>query len=138
MRHIPRLDLLRRLSGGVVLLLLLISSINIQAEASQGAAADVVSSYLGSLATGDVQQINSLLGDTLKQSNRQLTLNPDSYGEFLRTHYAGVTMTMESIRDKGELVEARVRFDYPTSASTMITFVLGQVEGTWKITDEMF
>ena len=131
MRHSPRQDMIRGLSGGLLVLSLLTSGISVQAEASQGAAVDVMSSYLESLATG-------LIGDAMKQSNRQLTLNPGYYGEFLRRHYAGVTMTVESIRDKGELVEARVRFDEPSSQTTTITFVLSQVEGTWKITDEIF
>jgi hypothetical protein len=137
MKHIARQDVFRGLSGGLLVLSLL-SSISVHAEAGQGAALEVVNSYLESLATGDVPQINSLLGDTMKQSNRQLLLNPGYYGEFLRTHYAGVTMTVESVRDKGEVVEARVRFDYPTSQSTTNTFVLGQVEGAWKITDEIY
>ena len=138
MRHSPRQDMIRGLSGGLLVLSLLTSGISVQAEASQGTVVDVVSSYLESLATGDVQQIDGLIGDAMKQSNRQLTLNPGYYGEFLRRHYAGVTMTVESIRDKGELVEARVRFDEPSSQTTTITFVLSQVEGTWKITDEIF
>lgn len=138
MRNIPCQELLRGLSSGLFAVLLLITSIGVQAEAGQDAAVQVVNSYLESLATGDVQQINGLVGDSMKHRNRQLTLNPDYYGEFLRTHYAGVAMSVESIRDKGELIEARVRFDYPTSESTTITFVVAQEEGAWKITDELF
>ena len=128
----------RSFSAGLFGLSLLISSMGIQAEVNQAAAIDVLNRYLGSLATGNVQQINGLVSDTMKQSNPQLALNPDYYGEFLRTHYAGVTMQVESVLDKGEVVEARVRFDYPESESTTITFVLGQEQGIWKITEEIF
>jgi len=138
MRTISPSDVLRVLFGALFALSLLIPTISVQAEASQGKAADVVNSYLGSLATGDVQQINGLIAGAMRQRNRQLTLTPDYYGEFLRTHYAGVGMSVVSIRDKDEYVEARVRFDYPTSESTTITFVLVQEEGAWKIADEIF
>jgi hypothetical protein len=108
------------------------------AQADQAAAAQVMNHYLESLANGDTQQLSGLIDGAMKKRNRQLSLDPDYYGEFLRSHYSGVSMSVESVREKGELVEAEVRFDYPTSKSTTIIFVLSEVNGEWKITDELF
>ena len=49
----------------------------------------------------------------MKQSNRQLVLNPETYSQFLKTNYAGVQMTIEDIAPDGAGIRAKVRFDYP-------------------------
>jgi hypothetical protein len=133
------LKLLRGVYGGLLAVFLFVSGYSVQAETSQEiAASQVLNSYLESLANGDVQQLSGLVGSAMKKRNRQLSLDPDYYGEFLRAHYSGVVMLVESVTDKGETVEAKVRFDYPTSQSTAIIFVLSQAEGGWRITDEIF
>lgn len=128
---------LRGLFNGV-LVALLVFGYGVQAETNRAAAAQVMTRYLDSLASGDASQLSGLIDGAMKKRNRQLTLDPDYYGEYLRTHYSGVMMSVESIRDKGERVEAAVRFDYPSAQSTTIIFVLSQVAGEWKITDEIF
>ena len=137
MKKSAGLKRLRGLYGGVLATLLLFGY-GAQAETDRSAAVQVMNHYLESLANGDAPQLSGLIDGAMKKRNRQLSLDPDYYGEFLRTHYSGVIMSVESIRDKGELVEAEVRFDYPTAKSTTIIFVLSQVAGEWKITDEMF
>ena len=132
------LKLLRGLTGGVLVTLLLLGGYGVQAETDRAAAVEVMTGYLDSLASGDTSQLSALIDGTMKKRNRQLTLDPDYYGEYLRTHYSGVMMSVESIRDKGDLVEAEVRFDYPSAQSTTIIFVLSQVAGDWKVTDEIF
>lgn len=131
------LKLLRGLFGGV-LVALLVFGYAAQAETDRAAAVQVINTYLESLANGDAPRLSGLIDGAMKKRNRQLSLDPDYYGEFLRAHYSGVIMSVESIMDKGELVEAEVRFDYPTAQSTTIIFVLSQVAGEWKITDELF
>jgi len=132
------LKVLRGLYGGLLAASLFLGCYSAQAETGQAAAVQVMNNYLESLANGDTQQLSGLIDGAMKKRNRQLSLDPDYYGGFLRSHYSGVMMSVESVRDKGELVEAEVRFDYPTSKSTTIIFVLSQVEGEWKITDEIF
>jgi hypothetical protein len=132
------LKLLRGLYGGFLVASLFLGCYSAQAETGQAAAVQVMNNYLESLANGDAQQLSGLIDGAMKKRSRQLSLEPDYYGEFLRSHYSGVRMSVESVRGKGELVEVEVRFEYPTSKATTIIFVLSQVEGAWKITDEIF
>ena len=128
----------RRLLVGLLSLSLAVVSAGALAETGLAAAGQVVDSYLTSLASGDTQRLVEVLDEGMKTRNRQLTLDPEYYGEFLRTHYAGVVMTVESMEARGAFVDARVRFDYPASSTTVITFVLVQIDGDWKIGDEVF
>ena len=98
----------------------------------------VLNDYLSSLASGDTQRLVTLIDGPMKANNRQLELSPDTYSQFLQTHYAGVQMTVEDISPGGDSMRARVRFDYPTSETSIIEFVMNQVDGQWKITDEEF
>ena len=132
------LKLLRGLYGGVLVTVLFLGCYGAQAETDRAAAVQVMNDYLESLADGDAPQLSGLIDGAMKKRNRQLSLDPDYYGAYLRSHYSGVVMSIESTRDKGEVVEAEVRFDYPTAKSTTIIFVLSQVAGEWKITDEIF
>ena len=99
------LKLLRGLSSGV-LVALLVFGYGVQAETDRVAAVQVMNNYLEGLANGDAPRLSGLIDGAMKKRNRQLTLDPDYYGEYLRTHYSGVIMSVESIMDKGELVEA--------------------------------
>ena len=132
------LKLLRGLYVGFLVASLFLGCYSAQAETGQAAAVQVMDNYLESLANGDTQQLSGLIDGAMKKRNRQLSLEPDYYGEFLRSHYSGVRMSVESARNRGEAVEVEVRFEYPTSKATTIIFVLSQVEGAWKITDEIF
>ena len=132
------LKLLRGLHGGVLVAALFFGCYSAQAETGQAAAVQVMNHYLESLANGDAQRLSGLIDGAMKKRSRQLSLDPAYYGEFLRSHYSGVNMSVGSVRDKGEVVEIDVQFDYPTSGSTAIIFVLSQVEGEWKVTDEIF
>ena len=98
----------------------------------------VVKEYLNSLVNGDTQQLVQLIDGRMKQSNRQLVLNPDTYSQFLKTNYAGVQMTIEDIAPDGAGVRAKVRFDYPSQDSSIIEFLLTESNGLWKITDEVY
>jgi len=100
--------------------------------------AQVVNQYLSSLAAGNTQVLSTLIDGRMKRKNRQLALDPASYGDFLRKHYSGVKMVVESITSRGDRVLAKVRFDYPASDSSLIELVLTQVGGRWKITDETY
>jgi hypothetical protein len=102
------------------------------------APSQVVNDYLSSLTSGDTQRLLTLIDGRMKAGNRQLELNPDSYSRFLQAHYAGVQTTVEDIFPREAKMHARVRFDYPASDSSVIEFVLTQVDGQWKITDEEF
>ena len=97
-----------------------------------------INGYLSSLASGDTQKLVALIDGPMKANNRQLVLSPDTYSKFLQSHYNGVQMTVEDISPGAAKVRARVRFDYPTSDSSVIEFVLTQVDGQWKITGEEF
>lgn len=98
----------------------------------------VVSDYLTSLVNGDTQVLFALIGGRMKDKNRALALSPDSYSRFLKKHYTGVQTTVEEIVPYGDRMRAQVRFDYPTSDSSIIAFILSQVDGQWKITDEEY
>ena len=98
----------------------------------------VVNEYLSSLVNGDTQKLVQLIDGRMKQSNRQLVLNPETYSQFLKTNYAGVQMTIEDIAPDGAGVRAKVRFDYPSQDTSIIEFLLTDSNGLWKITDEVY
>ncbi|MFQ5642231.1 MAG: hypothetical protein ACE5FQ_00880 [Thiogranum sp.] len=102
------------------------------------APAGVVNVYLDSLVNGDTQKLAELIDGRMKQNNRQLVLNPETYAQFLRRNYAGVQTTLESIGADGARVRARVRFDYPSGDSSVMEFLLTEIDGVWKITDEIY
>jgi len=98
----------------------------------------VIDEYLASLVNGDTSQLVALMDGSMKRKNSQLELSPETYSGFLKDHYAGVQTTVVEIIPDGTKLLARVRFEYPTSDSSIIGFVLTQVDGQWKITDEIF
>ncbi len=99
----------------------------------------VVNDYLLSLVNGDTQRLNALIDGPMRLKNRQLELNPGTYSQFLKDYYQGVQMTLEEIVPYGARIKARVRFDRGTAQdSSVIEFMLTQVDGQWKITDEVF
>lgn len=98
----------------------------------------VVNEYLSSLVNGDTQKLVQLIDGRMKQNNRQLVLNPETYSQFLKTNYAGVQMTIEDIAPDGAGIRAKVRFDYPSQDSSIIEFLLTESNGLWKITDEVY
>jgi hypothetical protein len=106
--------------------------------ADLGDPAQVVDDYLVSLSNGDIDGVLARIDGRMKSKNRALELSPESYSEFLRGHYAGVETTTEEITPQGDKILARVRFDYPTSDSSVIVFVLTQTDGQWKITNEEY
>ena len=98
----------------------------------------VMDSYLASLVSGDTQQLVTLIDGRMKRKSAHLVLNPETYSQFLKDHYAGVQATVEDIVPNGDRVRARVRFDFPSTDSSVIEFILTQLDGQWKITDETF
>lgn len=98
----------------------------------------VVSDYLAGLVSGDTQQLIALIDGRKKKASRQLAVDPGAYSQFLQSYYVGVQTTVEEIVTAGNIIRARVRFDYPTSNSSVIVFILTQIDGQWKITDEEF
>ena len=98
----------------------------------------VVNDYLASLSSGDIDGVLARIDGRMKNKNRALELSPESYSEFLRKHYEGVETTTEEISSQGDKIHARVRFDYPTSDSSVIEFMLTQTDGQWKITNEEY
>ena len=102
------------------------------------AATQVVNDYLVALVNGDIEQLSALIDGRMKAKSPQLALNPDSYSQFLRKHYAGVQTTVENVVPEGDKARARVRFNYPSQNSSVIEFILSPTNGQWKITDEDF
>jgi len=98
----------------------------------------VMDSYLASLVSGDTQQLVTLIDGRMKRKSAHLVLNPETYSQFLKDHYAGVQATVEDIVPNGDRVRARVRFDFPPADSSVIEFTLTRLDGQWKITDETF
>lgn len=98
----------------------------------------VVNEYLSSLVAGDTQKLVQLIGGRMKQNNRQLVLSPESYSQFLQTNYAGVNATIEEIIPDGSRIRAKVRFDYPSQDTSVIELLLTEINGLWKITDEIY
>lgn len=123
-----------------VTLILMAWGIAITPGNAQGTAdpAQVVDDYLTSLVNGNAQALSALIDGRMKSKSRALTLDPDSYALFLKKHYAGVQTTIEEIIPDGERVLARVRFDYPSSDTSVVELVLTQVGGQWKVTDEAY
>lgn len=97
----------------------------------------MVSDYVESLISGDIDQLNVLLGGTMKETHNQVFLYPDTYSPFLKERYANAQVTVEEIVPFGSGSHARVRFDYPGSESVVVVLILSQVDGQWKITDEL-
>ena len=127
------------LAVGVVLTLMAWGTMIPQTRAQDAAdPAQVVSEYLTSLVNGDTQVLSTLIDGRMKRKSRALALDPESYSSFLRKHYAGVQTTVEEIIPDGDRMLARVRFDYPTSDTSLIELVMTQVDGQWKITDETY
>lgn len=106
--------------------------------AGSGDPEQLVDSYLVALANGDVAAILASIDGRMKNKNKALELSPDTYAEFLRNHYQGVQTTVEGISPQADKLRARVRFDYPTSDSSVIVFILSEQDGQWKITNEEF
>ncbi len=98
----------------------------------------VMDTYLASLLSGDTQQLVALIDGRMKRKSAHLVLNPETYSQFLKEHYAGVQATLEDIVPEGDKVRARVRFDFPSADSSVISFMLTRIDGQWKITDETF
>ena len=96
----------------------------------------VVQTYLTSLKNGDVTTLADLLGGRLKDRNERLLTKNPGYPDFLRTHYAGVVMTIIDITPSGDDYQIQVRFDNPTSESNTHTFKLSLIDGQWKIVNE--
>jgi len=109
-----------------------------QAQSNTVAPDQIVNQYLAALVVGDTQVLATLIDGQMKRKNRQLALDPASYGAFLKKHYAGVKTTVENIAPRGVHTVARVRFEYPASDASLIELVLTQVGGQWKITDEAY
>jgi len=128
-----------RLSALVVCLAMLGAALAPPAmAAAPGDPQQLVESYLAALANGDIDTILASIDGRMKNKNKALELSPDTYADFLRDHYQGVQTTVEEITPQGDRMRARVRFDYPTSDSSVIVFILSDVNGQWKITNEEY
>jgi hypothetical protein len=109
---------------------------NVDAAAGASEPQQVMQTYLDSLAEGDTATLAGLVEGNMKErSYRLLTENP-TYPDFLRSHYSDVVMTIEELTPVGPDYNARVRFDYPASDSSVSIFVLSPVSNEWKIVDE--
>ena len=131
------LTAIRKPLAGVVLALVTALGMVSQAAAVDMAdPAQVMDSYVDSLLNGDTAQLLVLMGDSMKRKNRHVVLSPDTYSEFLKTHYDGVQATVEDMAPSGNRMNATIRFDYPSSDSSVIVFVLGEEDGQWKVISE--
>ncbi len=100
--------------------------------------AAVVQQYLDSLVSGDTRDLASLMDGRMLESNRHLVQKPDSYAIFLKKHYAGVQTHVEEITSVDGKQHARVRFDFPAQDASEIVLILDQLNGQWKIIDELY
>ncbi len=126
------------LSALCLLLMSWIGYVPVAAAQDVAGATQVMESYLAALVAGDTAQLATLIDGRMKQRNRQLELNPETYGAFLRRHYDGVRLTLEQVVAEGGKVRARVRFERPDQAATVIEFILERTGAGWKITDEIY
>ena len=126
------------ISGFALSVLLGVATLPRAMAADLGDPSQVVNDYLASLSSGDIDGVLARIDGRMKSKNKALELSPESYSEFLRGHYEGVETTSEEITSQGDKILARVRFDYPTSDSSVIVFVLTQTDGQWKITNEEY
>ena len=124
---------------GFIILLAMWASLNSYTIAQDlGAPTRVINQYLASLVNGDTQQLIVLIDGNMKNNNKQLALNPETYSQFLREYYQGVRTVVEDIAPDGAAVRARVRFEYPAQDSSIIEFILLQREGQWRVADEIY
>lgn len=130
----------KRVAAALSLLMLLAVGVlpGAMAAGSGEPPAQLVDNYLTSLAAGDTAGILARIDGRMKNKNKALELSPDTYGEFLRNHYQGVQTTVKEIRPEGDKLRAEVHFDYPTSESSVIVFILTEQDGQWKITNEEY
>lgn len=96
----------------------------------------VVNEYLDSLTKGDVSRLQELIAGPMKEKNLHILKNQEYYSSFLRTYYLGVITSIDHVFGTKETCYVRVRFEYPSSESTFLTFVLSLYSGAWKIMDE--
>ena len=140
-----RAGMMKKYKSGLLLVLVLLVMLTAWATVIPRVSAQdltaptqVVNEYLSSLVNGDTQKLVQLIDGRMKQNNRQLVLNPETYSQFLKTNYAGVQMTIEDIAPDGAGIRARVRFEYPSQDVSIIEFLLTESNGLWKITDEVY
>jgi hypothetical protein len=96
----------------------------------------VVELYIASLANGDVLTIEELTGEKLGQTIRSDNFNIEQYGYYLRNLYGNVSMRIISILPVAEDYRAVVEFIYPEQDKQVHVFILSNINGFWKITDE--
>lgn len=98
----------------------------------------VVNEYLTSLVTGDTHKLIMLIDGKMKNNNKQLILNPETYSQFLKAHHEGVQTIVETLVPDGEIVHAYVHLEYSAEDSSLIELLLMQRDGEWKIIDELY
>jgi hypothetical protein len=113
-------------------------SLSVTVQEDPDAPVRVINAYLESLVSGDTQQLVLLLDGKLKNDNKQLILNPETYSQFLREHYQGVNTVIEDVSREDTRARARVRFEFPVGDTMLIEFILLQREGQWKVVDEIY
>ena len=109
------------------------------AASAQGAAAaqQAVDAYLQALSAGDVAAIGDLIGGDLRADSGHMFQDPAQYSAFLAERYDGVAMSVNALREDGDGYAADVTMQFPSGDSERFTFVLRNVEGQWKIVEEV-
>jgi len=97
----------------------------------------VVHSYFNSLTNGDVDAIKGLIDGSLEQRTMGVFRNPDRYGNFLRKQYYQVSMIVISITPVADIYHAEIQLNYPSGSTNSYMLEVSNVNGVWKITDEM-
>jgi hypothetical protein len=97
----------------------------------------VVYSYLNSLASGDVAAIEGLIDGPLAERTKGVFRNPDQYGNFLRQQYDQASMSVVSITPAANSYHAKIQIDYISGKTSSYVLVVSDVNGVWKITDEI-
>lgn len=108
------------------------------AVAQESPAAAVVMNFYGALKTGDVDALQSLIGEPLSSQYHVLLTQNSEYPEFLRARYdgsSGAIVASSGASGGASTVDFEVNFK--DGNSSILRFHLqGQDDGSWKIVEE--
>ncbi len=115
-------------------LIFFVSSGNVLANEQQVRV--TVETYLSGLLNGDVAKLKSLVTPGFAGRLRHMDSNPDRYGEFLKSRYAGAAMNIVEIIGDAIPYKVRVSVVAPGGEQDYYTFLVEEVDGVWLIAGE--
>lgn len=118
----------------IILLLILFQNTTHAYDASEEVRT-LVDTYLTSLSTGDLNGIRTTIGGSLLKRTERRLAEGEQYGNFLRNHYSGVQMVINSIETFSDHYKASVIF-YTAKGPATVNFIVKNNNGAWLIVDE--